>query len=119
MFEFLPEAEGNVIGIKASDKLTDKDYQDFLPKLEAIFKEQGKGRVLFYMDENFQGWTAGAMWDDARFGLKHRKDFEKLSIVGGSEWIKWGMKLFSPLMSGEVKTFSRAQLQEAWEWVKS
>ena len=28
------------------------------------------------------------------------------------------MKLFAPLMTGEVRTFPGEQLPEAWEWLK-
>ena len=59
------------------------------------------------------------MWDDTKFGLRHKDDFEKVAVVGGFKWINAVVKLFAYLMKGQVKTFPRDQLPEAWEWLKS
>ena len=45
MIEVLPESRGNILGIRASGKLTDADYKDVLiPYLEKIIGEQGMAR---------------------------------------------------------------------------
>ncbi len=119
MIKMLPESNENAVGIQLSGKLTDKEYKEILiPELESMIKKNGKARLLCYMDENFNGWELEAGWDDAKFGFKHRKDFIKLAVVGGSKWINWGIKLTSHMMSGEIKTFSSNKLKEAWDWVK-
>ena len=59
------------------------------------------------------------MWDDTKLGFKHRKDFEKLALVGGTKWMDWLTKLAAKLISGETRTFASDQLQEAWDWLKS
>jgi hypothetical protein len=119
MIKFLPEGQGNVVGIQVSGKLTDKDYKDALiPELEALFARHGKLRVLLYMDEAFEGWNLDAAWDDAALGLGHRNDFEKMALVGAPQWVEWGFKLSGFLMRGEMKLFAGDQLDEAWAWVK-
>ena len=121
MIESLPESYGNILGLKASGKLTDGDYKDILvPSIEAVAKEYGKVRFLFYLDENFKGWEPRALWDDFEVGLgKLRGDFEKFALVGGPRWVQWAMKLDSYLMPhGQAKTFSIDQLWEAWAWIK-
>ena len=106
--------------VRATVKLTEKDYQEVLiPRLESLLEEYGKARLLFHMDEQFQGWELGALWDDAKFGLRHRNDFSKVAVVGGARWVEWGVKLFAPLMEGEVKTFPADQLPQAVDWIKS
>ena len=120
MIEVLPDHKENVRGIKATGKLTGSDYQMVLiPLLENVIQQYGKARLLFQMDDDFKGWELGAMWDDAKFGLAHRNDFQKVAVVGGPDWVEWGTKIGSLFMSGEVKTFSSAQLEEAWNWVKT
>jgi hypothetical protein len=43
--------------------LTSDDYRRALvPGLAAIHQQSGKVRVLFLMDETFEGWTLGAAW---------------------------------------------------------
>ncbi len=120
MIEVLPESQGKFLWVRARGKITSRDYEEVLiPRLESAIQEQGKVRLLCQVEEDFQGMEAGAMWDDTKFGMKHRKDFEKMALVGGTRWMDWLMKLFSPLMEGELKAFSQEQLQEAWEWVTS
>ncbi len=119
MIEKLPKSQGNILGLRASGKLTDGDYKDVLvPCIEAIVKEYGKICFLFYLDEGFEGWEPRAMWDDFKVGLgKLKDDFEKFALVGGPKWVQWAMKLDNYLMHGEVKTFPVDQLQEAWDWI--
>jgi len=119
MIEVL-EKDGNVLYLQASGKLTHADYEQVLiPKLEQLIKEHGKARILFAMGAEFHGWEAAAMWDDAKFGMKHRTDFEKCAVVGGPKWVEWATKLFSLLVSGECKTFPAAELQQAHSWIKA
>lgn len=120
VIEIMPESSGNVLGVRASGKLTDAEYKQLLiPKLEALFEQYGKLNVLFYMDEAFEGWNLEAAWDDASYGLKHRADFDKLAVVGGPAWVEWCIKLSGFLMKGEIKIFPVKRLEQAWKWIKS
>ena len=88
MLEVLPESGGNILVLKTVGKLTDADYKDVLiPRLGSIICDHGKARLLVDMGDDFQGWEAAAFWDDARFGTRHRSDFEKMGILGGPRWV--------------------------------
>lgn len=119
MIKIMPESEGNVLIIKASEKLTAEDYEEtFIPTLDKLIEEHEKVRLIFYLDETFTGWELGAMWDDAKFGLKHGSDFEKCAVVGGPKWVEWATKITAHLMPGQVKTYHGEELKEAIEWIK-
>jgi len=119
MITILPESAGNTLGVRATARLTDSDYTDiWVPTLEAVIDKYGKVRALLYMDAEFEGWEASALWDDARFGLKHNDDFEKIAIVGGPGWVRWSIKLMIPFLKCQVKMFRNSQLENAWEWLK-
>ena len=45
-------------------------------------RDQGRARFLCHMDKDFDGLEMGAMWDDAKFFLKHKSDVEKMAVVG-------------------------------------
>ena len=118
MIEILPESEGKVLAIRASEKLTDEDYkQIFIPRMDQLITEFGRIRVLFTMADNFKGWEVAAMWDDANFGMKHKDQFEKIAVVGGPKWVEWASKLEGHFMDGAVKTFPADQLQAAKDWI--
>lgn len=119
MIEVMNESAGNMLAVKATDTLTNSDYTNvWIPALQKLIDEYEKINCLLYLDENFKGWSAKAMWDDAHFGLKHRSDFNKIAVVGGPAWLKWGVKVGELMLDGEAKTFQLNQLTEALDWVK-
>ena len=120
MIEVLPESQGNLLAIRAAGKLTDSDYREVLiPRLETIIREHGKARLLLDMGEEFLGWEPAAAWDDARFGLAHRNDFEKMCVVGGPGWVDWSLKIGALFIGGELKNFPAGAREEALHWVSS
>ncbi len=120
MIEIMSESSGPVLAVKATGILTDADYKDiWIPKMKEIIKEFGEVKVLLHMTEDCGGWQLHAAWDDAVFGLKNRRHFEKVAVVSASKWVEWGVRLASYLIEGEAKTFSEDQLQEALDWIKA
>lgn len=120
MLELLPQSTDQAIALLAKGKLTDTDYQQvMIPRLRELIAKQGKARVMLVLAHDFRGWEAKAAWDDAKFGMKHRKDFAKLAMVGAPKWVRWATDVGAHFMSGEVQTFGAAQEPEAWDWVSS
>ncbi len=119
MLEVMPESTGKILWLRADGRLTDQDYREvFVPRLETVLKAHGKVRVLFHLDPDFQGWTPGALWDDLKLDFKHLGDFEKVALVGAPFWADALVKLFALFMPGEVRTFLREHLAEAWIWIQ-
>ena len=119
MIEILPGTANDLVGIKVSGKLTDKEYKEVLiPSLDAAIKANGKVRLLCHMDQGFKGWEWAAAWDDLTFWLKHKNDFSKLAVIGATKWIEVSTKLSAHIMAGEVKFFPEGESQNAWEWIK-
>ena len=118
MIEILPESKGNILAFKATEKLTTKDYEEvFIPKLNELIREYGKIRVILYLADSFKGWEIGAMWDDTKFGIQHRNNFDKFAMVGGPRWVEWVLNISSHFIKGQVKTFEEADYQEALGWL--
>jgi hypothetical protein len=109
---------GRVLEVRVTGKLTKEAYQKFVPAVDAQIKEYGKLRILFLM-QDFHGWTAGAMWEDLKFDLKHWKDIERLAIVGDKKWEK-GMAAFcKPFTKATIRYFDAAQIEEARQWLET
>ena len=117
MIAILPDSHHNILVFRASKKLTGNDYETvFIPELNQLIQVYGKIRAVLYLDENFEGWEIEAMWDDAKFGITHRNDFEKIAIVGGPAWMEWATAIGSHLIDGQVKTFPEQSLSDAIAW---
>ncbi|MCF3648764.1 STAS/SEC14 domain-containing protein [Synoicihabitans lomoniglobus] len=120
MIDQLPASAHDTLVVQASGILNAADYErDFIPAMERLMRIHGKISVVLYLDEQFDGWDLEAMWDDARFGLKHRHDFNRLAVVGAQIWFKWAIQLGSHFIDGELRTFPGNQLEEAIAWAKA
>ncbi len=120
MLTIMSSSHDNIVGVQGTGKVTDQDYQQVLiPQLENVLKNHDKARFMYYLDDNFAGWELGAMWEDTKFGMRHKNDFDKIAVVGGPKWVAWGTKLIGHFMEGQVKTFPPEELQSAWNWLES
>ncbi len=110
------ENDGKTVIIQVSGKLIAADYEDFVPEFDRLVGLHGKLRVLFDMP-GFHGWTAGAMWEDTKFGLHHFGDIDRLAMVGEEKWQK-GMAMFcKPFTKATVKYFDHSAISEARKWL--
>ncbi|MGA8572884.1 MAG: STAS/SEC14 domain-containing protein [Desulfobaccales bacterium] len=117
MLEVMPESQGPLLWLRASGRLTAQDYREvFIPSLSTVIREHGKVRLLLHLAPDFRGWTPAAAWEDIKLGLKTRRDFEKLGLAGAPFWTDILLKLCAHFMPGEVRTFLREYLAEAWLW---
>lgn len=109
-------AHGKVLEVSVSGKLQKEFYEEFVPVVEKQIEEFGKIRILFKMHD-FHGWSAGALWEDLKFDVKHFRDIEALAIVGESKWEE-GMATFcKPFTTAKVKYFDVADVEEARKWI--
>lgn len=107
------------LGVRASGKLSAADYRDVLaPRVEALIEQFTTLKVLFAMDETFDGWTLGAAWANTVFDIAHRRHFARIAMVGAPRWEEWCVTVpAAVLMSGELRTFRRDHLDQAWAWL--
>ena len=117
MIEELPVQEPGIGVFKASGKLTDADYQQFVPRLEEMIHEYGKISVLLEL-EDFHGWEAKAAWDDFKLGLAHPQDFERIAIVGDQAWEHWIALLAKPFTHARVRYFAHGERNAALDWLR-
>jgi hypothetical protein len=119
MIDCHPDSLDETLVIHATGILSSADYETrFVPMVEAKISRHGKINLIMYLDENFEGWDIGAIWDDARFGLKHRHDFKRVAVVGAQVWFKWAYNLGSKFLDGKFHTFDQDDLAGAIAWAR-
>ncbi|MEJ2310717.1 MAG: universal stress protein [Gammaproteobacteria bacterium] len=117
MIEEIPADEPGIGAFKASGKLTDADYEQFVPRLEALIQEYGKISIFLELEE-FHGWEPKAAWDDFKLGLAHQDGFERIAIVGDQDWEHWIALLAKPFIHARVRYFDYKDPVAAWDWLK-
>ncbi len=112
------KVQGKVLEVRVTGTLETADYEAFVPEIERLIGEHGKIRVLLYL-HGFHGWTAGALWQDLKFDVKHFNHIERLAIVGESKW-QQGMAMFcKPFTTAQIKYFDHDRLPDARQWINS
>ncbi len=117
MFQILPVFEKDIFAFKATGKLTDADYQKFVPELEAEIEKHGPLSVFLEL-EDFHGWEPKAAWDDFKMGLEHGGDFKKIAIVGDKKWERWMAIIGKAFTGGRIQYFDSQDSQKAWDWLR-
>ncbi|WP_264034160.1 STAS/SEC14 domain-containing protein [Mycobacterium interjectum] len=117
----MPCSAGDVLGLRATGKLTVGDYREALaPAVQTLLGRFDTLKVLFLLDEPFRGWGPRAAWANTVFDVKHRNHFDKVAVVGAPRWEQWCVNVAaSLLMSGELRTYDRERLDAAWQWVRT
>lgn len=119
-FIILEDLPSDVIGIDARGLIGAIDYRETLePLVETKLKQHDKLKLLFVAGPYFDSYSAGALWDDARFGLSHITTFSKLALVTDHDWLRHSVKLFGALMPTEIMVFSMTELDDAKAWIRN
>lgn len=108
---------GPIVEVKVSGKLTAEDYNRFAPEMEELIDSHGKVRLLFVM-EDFDGWDAGAMWEETKFDFKHAKNLERVAMAGTEKWHEWVTRLCRVFNAVECRYFDISQVHEARAWLR-
>ena len=118
--KILDHYPNDVVAAEISGYLSSRDYDEVLaPLVEEKLKRHDKLKMLLVVDAGFEGASAGAMWDDAKLGLKHFTKYRKMAIVSDVPWMRNSVRLLGLLMPGVVHVYPTAQRAIADEWVKS
>jgi hypothetical protein len=111
----LPE---NVLGIEAAGEIEDDDYEDvILPAVARILEQHDKVRVIYVLGDDFEKFDAEAAWEDAKMGLRHFGNWERIAFVTDHPGYRRAVKMFGFLMPGDVQVFPLAEQARAEAWI--
>ena len=103
------------IEIAMQGKLKHEDYKRFVPMIDKALKEAKGLEVDLLVDmRGFKGWELMAVWDDFKFGVKHRNAFDKMAIIGNKKWEEKSVAMMSHLMKGKSKFFQERDKALSW-----
>ena len=69
------------IGFEAVGEVTAKDYEDNLAPVVRAAQEAGGIRLLYLLDDRFEGYSGGAFVQDSKLWLGHLGSWEKVACV--------------------------------------
>jgi hypothetical protein len=118
VIELTPGLPSKIIIARASGTVTADDYERVLmPAVSAAAGNGDKMRLVYVLGEDFDGFEVSAALDDAKLGLQHWSDFERIAVVTDREPYRGLIKAFGFLIPGEVRVFDLADLDAAEAWI--
>jgi hypothetical protein len=120
MIEVMTDLPDRVLGLRARGEVSAQDYRTVLvPAIEEKLTKHKKARLLYVLGDDFEGYTGGAAWEDAKVGMKHLTAFERVAVVTDVDWIEKMIKAFGFVIPGEVRVFDDDDLEEARLWISA
>ena len=118
MIEVLSDLPASVLGVRASGTISADDYESVLiPAIEAVIEEQKRVRLLYVMDCSVADFSLGAVWDDAKLGFEHLRDFERIAIVADDQLIRGMVRALHFALPGHVQLFEAGEQERAAAWL--
>lgn len=118
MIEQIKGMPAGTLGFRAIGKVTSEDYENVLvPDAEAVFTLNRTLRILYHLGEDFEGFDLGAMWDDAKLGLRHLNGWDRVAVVTDVPWVRTMVSAAGFMRPAELKLFHNAELEDATAWI--
>lgn len=118
MIKLISDLPDGAIGFEASGIVSASEYEAIvIPTVDAAAAGGRKLRMLYHVTPGFEKFEVGAMWDDAKVGLKHLASWEKIAVVTDVGWIRTGVKIIGFAIPGEVQVFDNGGLSDAKAWL--
>ena len=118
MLEKLTDVPEGVVAVRAVGMVSREDYEKVL---EPLIDEARSGghriRFLYQVGPEFEGFTPGAAWEDAKVGLRYLRSFAACAVVTDRDWIRDSTRIASFFMPCPVRVFSDQDLSKAIEWL--
>jgi hypothetical protein len=119
MIRILPRSQGNVVGIECIGKISREDYTStVIPAIDRAIAQHGKARVLVEFADSFSGYDIKALFEDARYGGKHLRDFERCAVINGPLFVKMAFKLMNKVTKCECRSFDKSDRDKAWNFIE-
>jgi hypothetical protein len=116
MLRPLPDLPSGVLGFEAVGEVHSDDYRDVLrPAIESA-SAAGGVRLVYVLGPEFEGYSAGAAWQDTELGLGHVRDFERIAVVTDVSWVEHLVNGFGWMVPGELRRFASDERDEAVRW---
>lgn len=120
MLERLKDLPPSIEGVRAVGAISKGDYERVFPAILDEARSSGRPiRFLYELGPEFEGFTPGAAWEDAKIGIHSMRLFLGCAIVTDIGWIRDWTRLAAFLMPCPAQVFSCKDRDKAIAWLNS
>jgi hypothetical protein len=118
------DVPAGIDAIRAVGKVSRADYEHVLEPLLAAARREGRQvRFLYELGPGFEGFSAGAAWEDAKIGLQAGFGpdgvFAACAVVTDLSWIEEATRFARFLLPCPVRVFPVGERAAAIDWLRS
>ena len=118
MLELLPDFPDHVIAVRASGKVTGREYRKILVPADKEKRRTRASLNLFYQfTPEFTGMDARGMWEDTKLDLSHWHGWGRIAIIADNPTIRFGARMAALVLRRPVRVFANAEAAAARAWV--
>lgn len=118
MIEIKQTERDDILEVHATAPVTDADYRDVLiPAIDEAIARSDNVRLLMVLDARISDFTLGALWDDARLGLKHWRGFDRVAVATGSQGLARAIRAIAVFLPCPVAIFGPDERDAARRWL--
>jgi hypothetical protein len=120
MLQPIENLPAGVWGLRAIGKVSKNDYEQVVkPALDEARREGRRLKFVYHLGPEFEGFTPGGAWEDARVGVQYMRLFDRCAVVTDVDWVRTMTRAIAPMMLCPVKVFANADWQQALDWVSA
>lgn len=94
-------------------KLSLSDYREFEQALTGEVARHGPVDVLLDLTE-MTGFSLDAALEDLKFNRTHARDYRRIAVVAGNQWVAWMTWLSGVFTQTDVQEFPDLESASAW-----
>jgi SpoIIAA-like len=118
MFTRIENLPAGAIGFEAVGRITGEDRIAVLePTIAAMLGHGRPVRLLYLAGSRFTGYDPNTLLDDAVFGTRHFRDFEKISFLAEEGPYSRAVVALEGLMPADLKVFPTGAVDAAKAWL--
>jgi uncharacterized protein YbcI len=116
MIRYSTQPGSPVIEITAEGSITNKDLEDTINAIHALFDQDGKTRIIEVI-KHFTGMELAALWTDIKLGVPLARKVQRVAVVADQMWIRQLAELGHLFTKAELKVFPMEELTQARAWI--
>jgi hypothetical protein len=117
MITQIPDLPSNMVGFRADGEVTKEDFEIVKLQVSNLVEKTGKLNYLLFLDTPPKEFTLGAWLQDALLGIQNITKWNRAAIISDSDTVKSFTDVFSKVMPGEFRVYTKAQYDLGVEWV--
>jgi hypothetical protein len=118
MFEQLKNGSGNIVALKISKEITQKDLENISRILDKTILKYGTIRILLLVEHYASFSSAETLYEDLKFAHLYSSNIDRMAVVGDRVWKSTWVALFGLFSGFLTNYYDKTEINEAWSWLQ-